>query len=175
MPAGGLLAAPNSSFRHHEPLTMSFATPAVIASIIAAVTALVAVVVGPFVTIKASKTQMLRPMRQAWINSLRDAVAEYIAKIQAGIPNTSAMLATDEAVRTAAEISRVERQLQLHQIRAKIKLLINPAEARHRELVRLVEEAQVAYATLADATPHINAIVAHTQVVLKAEWEAVKK
>jgi len=52
----------------------------VITSIIAAITALVAVVIGPFIMIRAQKNQMLGPMRQAWINDLRDSVAEYLAR-----------------------------------------------------------------------------------------------
>ena len=110
--------------------------PQVIASIVAAVTALVAVAVAPFVTIRASKTQMLGPMRQAWINSLRDTVAEYTAKVDAGIPQSSAVLASDDSLRHAAQRERLEHQQQVYQLKSKIALLINPKESNHVELVR---------------------------------------
>ena len=96
--------------------------PQVIASIVAAVTALVAVAVAPFVTIRASKTQMLGPMRQAWINSLRDTVAEYIARIDVGVPQSSAVLAPDDGLRHAAVMERLEHQQQVCQLKSKIAL-----------------------------------------------------
>lgn len=54
--------------------------PQVLAAIIAAVTALVAVIVGPIVTINLGKRSMLAPMRQkTWEN--RYSVSENIVKL----------------------------------------------------------------------------------------------
>ncbi|MFZ3017944.1 MAG: hypothetical protein WA056_05770 [Gallionella sp.] len=147
----------------------------VIASIIAAATALVAVVVGPFLTIRASKAQMLGPMRQAWINSLRDAVAEYAARIHAGQPEPSALLERDVATRHAAQIGRAEHVQSTYQLQAKIALLINPNESEHIELVRLAKNAYVAYLDGRDTTQPLIALEKHTQLVLKKEWNVINK
>ena len=148
--------------------------PQVIASIVAAVTALVAVAVAPFVTIRASKTQMLGPLRQAWINSLRDTVAEYTAKVDAGIPQSSAVLAPDDSLRHAAQMERLEHQQQVYQLKTKIALLINPKESNHVELVRLAESAYAFYLAGQNPSVSIRALLDHTQTVLKAEWNVVK-
>ncbi|MBK6557226.1 MAG: hypothetical protein IPG16_08425 [Comamonadaceae bacterium] len=148
--------------------------PQVIASIVAAVTALVAVAVAPFVTIRASKKQMLGPMRQAWINSLRDTVAEYTASIDAGIPLSSAVLAPDDSLRHAAVMDRMQRQQQVYQLKSKITLLINPKESNHIELVRLVESAYAAHLAGQNPAVAIRALLDHTQTVLKTEWNVVK-
>lgn len=147
----------------------------VIASIIAAVTALVAVVVAPFVTLRATKSQMLGPMRQAWINSLRDTVAEYTARIDAGIPQTAAVLAPDDSLRHAAVMERMEHYQQVYQLKSKITLLINPKEANHIELVRLVESAYESYLAGHNSSLASRALINHTQVVLKTEWNVVKR
>ncbi len=149
--------------------------PQVIASIVAAVTALVAVAVAPFVTIRASKTQMLGPMRQAWINSLRDTVAEYTAKVDnTGIPESGAVLAADDGLRHAAQMERLKHQQLVFQLKSKIALLINPKEPNHIELVRLAECAYASYLAGQNSSVSIRALLDHTQIVLKTEWNVVK-
>lgn len=149
--------------------------PEVIASIVAAVTALVAVIVGPFLTIRASKTQMLGPMRQAWINSLRDTVSEFSASIHVGSYQVSALLAQDDNIRHAAEAAKHDRVQKTYQLKEKICLLINPKEEEHQELVRLAENAYTAYFSGEDTSVPLVALRKYTQVVLKTEWEVVKE
>ena len=93
--------------------------PQVIASIVAAFTALVAVAVGPFLTIRASKTQMLGPMRQAWINSLRDTIAEFSSSIYEGLYQVSALLAQDDNIRHTAEATKHDRVQKTYQLKEK--------------------------------------------------------
>ena len=146
----------------------------VVASLIAAATALVAVIVGPFISFKASKRQMLGPMRQAWINSLRDTIAEYTSKIRLGMPQPSALLAPDDALRHQAQSERAEHLQSVLQLKAKIALLINPKEADHTELVRLAQVTFEAYEKGQHASVQLEALIAHTQKVLKREWNVVK-
>lgn len=148
--------------------------PQVIASIVAAVTALVAVAVAPFVTIRASITQMLGPMRQAWTNSVRDTVAEYTAKIDTGSPQTGAILATDNNLRHASVMKRLEHQQLVYQLKSKIVLLINPNEFNYVELTWLVESAYMCYLTGRNSSVAIRALLDHTETVLKGEWNVVK-
>lgn len=155
--------------------TMFTTAPEVIASMIAAATALVAVVVGPFLTIRASKTQMLGPMRQAWINSLRDTVAEYSAKVHVGSLQSAALVSSEDSVRHAAEIAKTEHRQQTYQLNAKIALLINPKEPEHNELVRLADAVHAAYVAGKDPSIQLRAMQQHTQLVLKKEWNVVKQ
>ena len=117
---------------------------------------------------------MLGPMRQAWINSLRDTVAEYTAKVDAGIPQSSAVLASDDSLRHAAQRERLEHQQQVYQLKSKIALLINPKESNHVELVRLAESAYASYLAGQNSSVSIRALLDHTQTVLKTEWNVVK-
>lgn len=149
--------------------------PPVIAATIAAVTALVAVIAGPFLSFRASKNAMLGPMRQAWINSLRDAVAEFAASIYISPLELAGALSSDDGIRHQVELGK-RTQLQLtYRLKEKICLLINPMEADHRELVRLVENAFAAHVEESSTATALRALREHTQLVLKAEWNVVKK
>lgn len=147
----------------------------VIAAVIAAATALVAVIIGPFVTIYASKRAILGPMRQAWINSLRDTVAEYLANVQMSVVTLSGALSEEASVRHAAEAAKANQIKDAFRLKEKICLLINPRERDHRELVALVERAYTQADGGRDPTEFLAPIREITQKVLKAEWEVVKK
>lgn len=149
--------------------------PQVIASIIAALTALIAVVVGPFFTIRASKNHMIGPMRQAWINSLRDTVSEFLAQIYIPRTNVVASSTDPDEVRRTQEIEDRNRLQLAYQMKEKICLLINPGEDDHIELVRLISNAYDAYYKAQDTKAIREAIRTHTQIILKREWEVVKK
>lgn len=149
--------------------------PEVLASIIAAATALIAVVVGPIITFRASKNQMLGPMRQAWINDLRDTVAEFTAHTCIARWHVLASINDPSDVQRAQEIEDRTRFQLAYQLKEKIALLINPKETDHQELVRLVENAYTAYVNGTDTTIALKAIREHTQVILKREWDVVKK
>jgi hypothetical protein len=148
--------------------------PEVIASIVAAVTALLAVIVGPFLTMRASKNQMLGPMRQAWINSLRDTVSEFISSVYVGHLETG-VLSHDEQVREAATAARHAHFQKTVQLKEKIALLSNYKESEHQELVRLVNSAFAAYETGRDTAVALKALREWSQQVLKTEWDVVKK
>ncbi|TRZ66323.1 MAG: hypothetical protein D4S02_07115 [Rhodocyclaceae bacterium] len=149
--------------------------PPVIAATIAAVTALVAVMAGPFFTFRASKNSMLGPMRQAWINSLRDTVAEFIASIYISPTQLTGAVSNNDDIRHAIEVSKRSQLETTYRLKERICLLINPKEPDHQDLVRLVESAYSAHVEGRDTTVALLAIRKHTQVILKAEWNVVKK
>lgn len=80
---------------------------------------------------------------------------------------------TDEAV---AEYGKFVEKIQV------IKLLINPQEADHQELVRLIESADKKIiesinnkrASASEFEAVGQRIVAQSQIILKREWERVK-
>jgi hypothetical protein len=112
-------------------------TPEITASVIAAFTALVAVIIGPFITLRASKNQLLGSMRQAWINSLRDTIAEFCAKAYVGHGNIGALLTQDDALRHSARLARMQHMQTTRELLTKIRLLLNPNEPDHKQLYRM--------------------------------------
>ena len=147
-------------------------------AVVSAVTALVAVIVGPLVSVLVAKNQInasvVSSNRQEWINRLRDELATLVGIVH-HLPSAHAngSVTTNEAI---AEHGKFVEQFQV------IKLLINPKETDHQELVRLIELAdkkiidsinkKVAGASEFEAVG--QRIVAQSQIVLKREWERVK-
>lgn len=117
--------------------------PSQIIPILSLVVALLAVFIGPRITLKigirqielsrriASK-QIVAPMRQAWINTFREKLAEF----------TSAAF-HDWNVRQisiAAVELKDEEQRRLAQLEHEIELLINPTEPDHKEVVETIKQ-----------------------------------
>ncbi len=147
-------------------------------AIVSAITALVAVIIGPLVSIFVAKNQInasvVSSNRQAWINRLRDELATLVAIVH-HLPSAHAnqSVSTDDAI---AEYGRFVEQFQV------IKLLINPKETDHQELVRLIESAGNKIITSINDKKAKDSefeaagqrIVDQSQIVLKREWERVK-
>lgn len=148
-------------------------------AIISAITALVAVIVAPFVTLHVAKKQINASVvsgnRQEWINRLRDEVA-YLTAIVNNLPSAHA----NDSVTTTEAIAEHGRFVKMAQT---VKLLINPTEKDHERLVELIDAAgdeiiQSIRNRKADAskfTSVAQGIVKQTQSILKREWERVKR
>jgi vacuolar-type H+-ATPase subunit E/Vma4 len=166
-----------------------------IVQILTAATAILAVVIGPFVALRVAKrqsetalavgsrqsatsmetatlqarTNVLSKNRQDWINTLRNEVSEFlVCTIHA---STIAALVKGES--RESSILDEMKEVLLHL--SKARLLINPKEADHRLLIEKMEEL---YDGL--TTPGYNfssgelELTVLAQVVLKREWERVK-
>lgn len=140
-----------------------------------AFTAIAAVIIGPYIAARATRSQMLGPMRQAWIDDLRNAVSEFVAKVSTGQVVLSGLVADDPNIRHDAAARRRAHVDQTAILKVKIELLINPKEADHQELVRLVAVAYQAYINETAPGATLRDLTAQTQVVLKKEWNVVKK
>ena len=146
-----------------------------IAIILTAGTALVAVIVGPVVSVYIARRQIRASVvsanRQAWINNLRDAIADYLAK-QEMVRNLNVHGYADES-----SFPRIEETVRLAN---RIELLINPKEEDHVELAHLI--CQMANTMNQqneknkdfDVDMHRKRIVELSQAILKREWERVK-
>ncbi|MBV8649029.1 hypothetical protein, partial [Paludibacterium sp.] len=89
--------------------------------------------------------------RQAWIDALRDSLAEYIGCLKRLWDLHQLKLGREPALRQHADSSYVLQETQQHaltqnqlvaeaeRVRAKIKLLLNPAEPHYDELERLLD------------------------------------
>jgi hypothetical protein len=147
-------------------------------AIVGAVTALVAVIVGPLVTVYVAKKQISSSIvstnRQKWIDRLRDELAALLKDVQHTPSAYSAnSISTSEAIAKYGEITERSEV---------IKLLINPNEVDHQELVRLISTASALVISSinqkqgnAEQLQKISQnIVNLSQKILKREWERVK-
>jgi hypothetical protein len=141
------------------------------------VTAL-AVFVGPIISsriakrqinasLEVSNKQIVAPMRQAWINSLRDLLSEIAS---------SAL-----HYHVAGFEERTDQEYQhLAHLEYKIRLMLNPREDDHQQLERLI--GQMTGLLGQTGSPQVDAefanchraVIALSRDVLKREWDRVK-
>lgn len=146
-------------------------------SSILAATALIAVVVGPLVTIyvarKQFRAEVLSHNRQGWINAVR----EHIAKIITLIEHIHRWHEQEDGDPNALNLKHEELSL----LEERLALLLNPAEADHSELLELVSlgiaavSAGESVGSYQEIRGHERTIRTKTQGILKREWERVKR
>lgn len=145
--------------------------------ILSLVVAAVAVFVGPLISrriarrqimssLEVANKQIIAPMRQAWINGLRDLLAELASSAHhyfvAGFEER-----TDEEYR------------RLSLLEHKIQLMLNPKEEDHRNLEQLIRTMIAALDRgkeggndFVDTHPMVMKL---SREVLKREWDRVKE
>lgn len=144
---------------------------------ISAVTALVAVILSPFVSLfiarKQINTTVLSSNRQLWINTLRDQISELLSLFMLmNVGHKVKLIGREEF------LQKLERSLLLE---ARIKLLINPKEEDHAELITLIRMAieeifrDTKESDLAQLRKVCESIISKSQTILKKEWERVKE
>ena len=145
-------------------------------STLSLIVAALAVVVGPMVSwaitkrqirssLEVSNKQITAPMRQAWINKLRELLAELTSSALhyyvAGFED-----------RTDKEYQRVTL------LEAHIQLMLNPNEKDHQRLVGLmrsmVNEIEKSGRSREFESLHPE-VIALSQKILKGEWDRVRK
>jgi hypothetical protein len=148
-------------------------------TIIASITALCAVLLGPLVSIwgvqKHARVTVLSNNRQAWINTLRDLIAEFIS---------ICALIHSAKWNVRAEREFDEKWERLALVDSKIRLLLNPNEEDHNHLVKLMGDARRTLKIHAtneqdERFPEWLALSAEllplAQTILKREWARVKR
>jgi hypothetical protein len=163
----------------------AIAIDAITVSFISALTALAASLIAPFVTMYVAHRQfnatVLSANRQRWIEGLREQIASLVAQLAAAMGLVQDI---DDAKRRAFGhdpelLQRVERLILTV---AKIRLMLNPHEADHQDLVRTMHNAvnllrrPGSYDEItAGIEAGIDAIVTKSQAILKHEWIRVKQ
>lgn len=144
------------------------------AALVSAIAALVGAAIGATASYLVSRRQYnataIAQSRQAWINTLRDTVAEFqslIVPLWHWVGDDAEQAASETYRRTALLVS-------------KLRLLINPHEADHQRLVELAEQAfQLATGPNQGKPNDVGGIqrelTSCTQAILKREWERVKR
>lgn len=142
-----------------------------IVSFLAMLVSLAAVVIGPIVTFKVAKRQIVSPIRQKWIDELRELISEYLSECERLIALGEDGILNKEDT----DKSTFKRLLYLQQ---KLKLMLNPNELKHTELLGLVEsitdEVHHGVGNLIDFGNKLRAATTISQKILKEEWVRVK-
>ncbi len=147
-------------------------------SLVSALTALVAVIVSPVVSVYVARRQIRASVvssnRYKWIDQLRDQLAELVSLIR--------FLDLYRKIEHITEAEWIDRFQKAFVIEQKIKLLINPNEPDHAELVGDIRAAVTALLdTGHEASDDSNVValtdtvIRHSQTILKREWERVKR
>lgn len=146
--------------------------------VLSLIVAALAVFVGPVIgwiagrqqmqaSLAVANKQILAPMRQAWINQLRDNVAEFVSKTMhyyvAGFDD-----------RTDAEYQKLEL------LENRIALMVNVDEPDHKELLEIMRRAISALERGHNQNQECQFLTAHDALVplsrkiLRREWGRVK-
>lgn len=141
-----------------------------IPSLVALAVALIAGVVSLVISI-LSKDQKTSEFRQAWIDGLREDVSRLMAHL---LVFQTASEIVNERSRTEIQQYLISQQgdfISAYTLIARVKLRLNPNE--HTELLTLLD-AEV-HGPEFDLSTHVKSIGSAAQVILKDEWERVKR
>lgn len=141
-----------------------------------------------FLNLTLAKEQKTSEFRQAWIDALRNDLTTFLASARAmaramAFRHTHEAIPTDlaDAPFTPEKIS--ELRYQAAESINRIKLRINPFEADHKELERLLEEAVKSQNSNikkrekddSEVLKAIDRVLDQARLVLKKEWQRVKE
>ena len=116
-------------------------------------------------SLDAANKQIVAPMRQAWINNLRDMLAELLA-------NSLHYYLLGYEDRTEQEYQRIGL------LEERVKLMLNPMEDDHIRLQKLVRKLvggiQPSPQTVDEFVATYEKLTDLSRVILKREWDRVK-
>jgi hypothetical protein len=154
-------------------------------SIISALTALVASVAGPFVTLYVARTQLRANVRSAnrqrWIDEFREQVAHFCSEM------AIAAQVRDKMVRDGRIVIQGEPEYlnafgRLIYTTNKIRLMINPLDPEHQELIDLLNgllaqfrDASADDDLRAQGTALIEQLIPKSVAIIRREWIRVQR
>lgn len=141
--------------------------------LISLVVAALAVFVGPMISLRVAERQtksslevankqITAPMRQAWINNLRDLLAE-LTSSALDYFNSGKDEMSDEAYRWLTLLEH------------KVQLMLNPDEEDHKLLEQLIGKLLKAIDSHVKGQDDCMAVIDLSRKVLKREWDRVKE
>jgi hypothetical protein len=157
-------------------------------SIAAIATLVAALITGAisFVNLTLTKEQKTSEFRQAWIDALREDLAQFLGAARAFARAIETLHQFGPDYKSKAPLSITDEKVsdlryQAAETFCRIQLRLNPDEPEHTELLRLLRRAIEEQNTMLasgggiDATMKaIESATAYAQPVLKKEWERVK-
>jgi hypothetical protein len=158
---------------------------ATLVSLVSATTALIASIAGPLVTVYVTRTQFKTTVRagnrQRWIDEFRDLIAHFCSEI------AIAAQGREKIVRDGRIVIEAESEF-LHAFRRlvytanKIRLMVNPADLEHQELLELMERMLVNFRTAppdhdlqSEGQAVVAEIVTRSRALIRHEWLLVQR
>ena len=143
-----------------------------IVSILSILVALTAVIISPIVSFKLAKRQLISPIRQKWIDDLRDLMSTLLSKCRAAvIMNEGNGLLNSEK----PDESLLNEILFLEQ---KLELMLNPNEDDHQQLIehvdKITDSVQHGAGNFMEFGQRLSDASGFCKAILKREWERVK-
>jgi hypothetical protein len=150
-------------------------------SVLSLVVAALAVFFGPVVTLIISRKQsdlsrriadkqIIAPMRLAWIENLREKIAEL---------TSSAVHYWNKDWSNIPDYEKDIQQKRLTLLEHEITLRINPSETDHQELVKCIRRAMVVLncgpGAGVDFGAELQRVIELGQKIFKTEWNRVKE
>ena len=144
---------------------------------LSAMTALLAVTIGPFASIFVAKRQTrmstVTESRVEWIKQLRDLVAQLLTE------HRFSDIELVVGAKTIDQDKYFERLKRLFLLERQIGLMLNSEEPTHKELMRAVSNAVSYVGSMEEdrqktIQEHIDIVFKQAQAILKEEWEVVK-
>ncbi len=135
----------------------------------ASLIALLAVIVGPLISLRIARRQTISPMRQKWINVLRSKIVEYVTELRTAIlPLEGQYPLADKEV--------IVFYKRVVSIRIEIELMLNPEEEDHNKLISLMKDSIEENETKGKIInkKKLRELLDDTKKVLKSEWKVVK-
>lgn len=135
--------------------------------------ALVAVFLGPFLSARLAKQQIVAPIRQKWIDELRNLITDFLSTAQMLV-----VVNESDGILKQDDIDK-ETYKNMLSIERKLTLMLNPNELRHNELMNhirnLLDKTEHGILNLLEFGPLVKDITETAQKILKEEWIRVKK
>jgi hypothetical protein len=127
------------------------------------------------ISIQAINKDILSKNRQEWINTLRDSVSQYLSSHE-----LSKLIRQYDKKNKNTQPEYKEEFKSWQLLYYKIKLLLNPNEGNSKKLIELMTLLNLAtdYSSMSKEAEYErikNEIIKVTQIILKEEWEKVKK
>jgi len=141
-------------------------------SLISAMTALVAVIVGPLISWRIAKREVVSPIRQQWINVLRAKLAEIMST------SHHFFVAWPEDVSAESEQMETETHKKMLFLYREIELMLNPKEHDHTKLLESLRKITFEVNHRETAAKYSNIMgetTAIAQKIFKDEWTRVKQ
>lgn len=150
------------------------------------VAALIAAAIS-FVSLTLNKEQKTSEFRQAWIDGLRNDLASFFAAVRAFARATQEHRPSQEGGKAETPFAFTDQAVsdlrhQVAETRYRIQLRLNPKEANHVELLRLMntavakqQSAMFGQVQTEEVLAALEAAAGFAPQVLKAEWERVKR
>jgi hypothetical protein len=153
-------------------------------SFVSALTALIATIAGPFVTLYVARTQFNATVRSAnrqrWIDEFREQIAHFCAELAISAQVRGKIVKDGRIVIQAEEFLNSFGRLVY--TANKIRLMVNPVERDHQELLGLINGLLLRFRTasaeddlLAEGQAIVERIVTMSLAIIRSEWLRVQR